>query len=195
MLKTFGHEIASTVWTALERTYNHDSVKQTNTLRDSLCQLEKGSSIVFEYKWKLKAICDQLSSSGHPIEESDKINWFLSGLDSEFEMFFAPQRLLSSQDRGISFCDLVFQAESHALFLASLTPTTPPPVAFTTTSFGCGYSTNTCGRGSSRGGSSHRHGRAGFSQRHPHCQLCQNKGHYANQFPDLPKFVTPSFIS
>lgn len=86
----------------------------------------------------------------------------MSSLGSSFEMFSTTQRLLSYQQRGISFHDLVFKAEIHELFLAILTPTNPYHVTFNATSSVRGYSTNTHGSGSSRGGSSSGHGLGEF---------------------------------
>lgn len=85
MSKTLGHDTTCDVWTALERTHSHDSTERTHTLRDSLPQLQKGSSIESEYGWKFEAMCDQLSAICHLVEESDKIHWFLFGLSSSFK--------------------------------------------------------------------------------------------------------------
>lgn len=152
-----------------------------HTLRDSLRHLQKGSSIVVEFGRKFKHICDQLTAIGHPLDESDKIHWFLCGLGSSFETFSTTQRLIRPRP---TFHDLLSQAESHELFLSSVNGSTSPPVSFhTTTSSGLGNSSNNRGRSSSREGSFRGRGR-----RPPICQLCRKEGHYATQCPDLPSF-------
>ncbi|GKB54513.1 zinc finger, CCHC-type containing LTR copia-type gag-polypeptide [Tanacetum coccineum] len=92
MAETLGHTTSHAVWTALESTYHHDSLKRTHTLRDSLNHLKKGTSTVAEYARKFKSICDQLTVIGHPLDENDKSHWFLCGLSSSFEMFSMTQR-------------------------------------------------------------------------------------------------------
>ncbi|GKB44839.1 zinc finger, CCHC-type containing LTR copia-type gag-polypeptide [Tanacetum coccineum] len=86
MAETLGHTTSHAVWTALESTYHHDSLKRTHTLRDSLNHLKKGTSTVAEYARKFKSICDQLTVIGHPLDENDKSHWFLCGLSSSFEI-------------------------------------------------------------------------------------------------------------
>ncbi|GKE69862.1 putative RNA-directed DNA polymerase [Tanacetum coccineum] len=94
MAETLGHTTSHAIWTALESTYRHDSLKCTHTLRDSLNHLKKGSSTVCEYAQKFKSICDQLTVIGHPLDENDKSHWFLCGLGSSFEMFSMTQLAL-----------------------------------------------------------------------------------------------------
>ncbi|GJW68396.1 putative RNA-directed DNA polymerase, partial [Tanacetum coccineum] len=117
MAETLGHTTSKAVWSALADAYSHDSIKRMHTLRDSLRHLQKGTSTVAEYSRKFKAICDQLNAIGHPLDESDKIHWFLCGLGSTFETFSTTQRLIRPRPK---FCDLLSQAESHELFLSSM---------------------------------------------------------------------------
>ncbi|GJY58673.1 zinc finger, CCHC-type containing LTR copia-type gag-polypeptide, partial [Tanacetum coccineum] len=77
MAETLGHTTAGAIWCALEAAYSHDSVERMHTLRDSLRQIKKGSSIVVEFARKFKAICDQLNAIGHPLDDTDKSHWFL----------------------------------------------------------------------------------------------------------------------
>ena len=42
---------------------------------------------VVEFGWKFKSICDQLEVIGHPVDEFNKIHWFLCGLGGAFETF------------------------------------------------------------------------------------------------------------
>ncbi|GJR00285.1 retrovirus-related pol polyprotein from transposon TNT 1-94 [Tanacetum coccineum] len=129
MAETLGHKTTGAVW----------------------CTLEKVSSTVGEFGRKFKHICDQLTAIGHPVEEYDKIHWFLYGLGSSFETFSTIQRLIMPRP---TFRDLISQVESHELFLSLLNGSTSPSVAFhSVTSSGRGNSTNSRGRSSSHGGS------------------------------------------
>lgn len=67
-----GHPTAREEWTTLESTYNHDSVERKQNMKDSLRQLQKGSSIVSDYDKKVKSICDQLATIGQLVDESNK---------------------------------------------------------------------------------------------------------------------------
>lgn len=135
MAETFGHDTTHSIWKALENTYSHDSVEQVHTPHDSLHHLQKGSSTVVDCSRKFKVVCDQLSAISHPLEESDKIHWFVSGLGSSFEMFLTTQHLIGPRPL---FHDILSQAESHKLFLSTLTNNNPTPVAFTVASSGRG---------------------------------------------------------
>ncbi|XP_071739129.1 uncharacterized protein [Rutidosis leptorrhynchoides] len=138
---------ASDVWSALKDNYSHDSLDRMHTLRDSLRQLQKGTSSISEYGHKFKSLCDQLAAIGHSIEETDKFHWFLCGLGSTFETFSTTQRAIKLR---ASFRDLVSQAESHELFLRYVQPMPTPPAAFplrSTNDQNRGYSSNYRGRG------------------------------------------------
>ena len=112
-------------------------------------------------------MCDQLTAIGHPVTDDDKSHWFLCGLGSSFETFSTTQRLITPRP---SFRDLVAQAESHELFLKSVTDSSVAPVAFNTTS-SYSSSTNNSGRGrgrnTSRGGGSSQRGRGRGGNRRP----------------------------
>ncbi|GJS37769.1 zinc finger, CCHC-type containing LTR copia-type gag-polypeptide [Tanacetum coccineum] len=81
MAETFGHTTSRAIWTVLEATYSHDSVKRMHALWDSHRTLKKGSSTVSKFSRKFKGICDQLNVIGHSLDENDKSHWFLCGLD------------------------------------------------------------------------------------------------------------------
>lgn len=190
MAETLGYSTSRAVWTALADIYQHDSLERTHTLRDSLRHLKKGNSTVSEYSRKFKGICDQLQAIGHPLTEDDKSHWFLCGLGSSFETFSTTQRLLLPRPK---FRDLLSQAESHEMFLQSISDSSVAPVAFHTTS-SRGSSDSSRGHGRSSRGSSNR-GRGRGNRRRPTCQLCRKEGHYASQCPDLQTFARgPSSI-
>lgn len=80
MAETLGLTTAHDVWNSLQRAYRQDSQEMMQTLKDTLRQLQKGSSTVSEFGAKFKGLCDELSAISHPVNELDKCYWFLCGL-------------------------------------------------------------------------------------------------------------------
>lgn len=113
MAETLYHKTSNTIWSTLEVVYSHDSVERMHTLWYSIRQIKKGSSNVAEFGQKFMSICDQLSAIVHPLDETDKIYWFLHGLGFLFENFSTTRRLIQPHP---AFCDLVSQAKSHDIF-------------------------------------------------------------------------------
>lgn len=129
----------------------------------------QGTSSVFDYSRKFKHYCDKLSAIGYPVDDTDKIHWFLYGLGASFEVF---STVIHNSKPAPSFRDLVVQAEGHELFLQTLYATTTPPVTFVSQQ---SRFSNNCGRDSSRGGNSRgfsNSGRGIGGRPPPHCQLC-----------------------
>ncbi|KAI3507180.1 hypothetical protein L1887_22027 [Cichorium endivia] len=171
-----GLQTARQIWVALEAAYSNSSVERIQNLRDQLRLLSKGSSTVSEFARKFRSLCDQLSAIGHPVEDSDKLHWFLCGLGAPFETFSTAIR---ASRTPINFRDLLAQAEGHELFLRSIHGSVTPPVAFS-----AAVRSNP-----DRGGRTSRGGR-GRGRRPPQCQLCRTPGHYANACPQLATFVS-----
>jgi hypothetical protein len=173
---------ARSIWLALEAAYCNSSVERIQNLKDQLRQSTKGASSVTEYGHRFKLLCDQLSAIGSPVDESDKLHWFLRGLGTSFESFSTAVR---TSRPAPAFRDLMAQAESHELFIQSLQGTSHPTIAFNAQSR---PSTPSRGRGqhASRSNSSRGRGR-----RPPTCQLCRKSGHYASACPDLATFANP----
>ncbi|KAI3514490.1 hypothetical protein L1887_12931 [Cichorium endivia] len=184
--ETLGLLTAHAIWSALEKAYSNSSVERIHSLRDSLRTMTKGTDSVSDYSRKFKNYCDKLSAIGYPVDDMDKLHWFLCGLGASFETFSTAIR--TSKPAPI-FRDLVAQAEGHELFLQTLHATTTPPVAFVSQQ---NRSTNNRGRGSPRGGNSrgsNASGRGRGGRRSPHCQLCRTNGHYASSCPSLPTYA------
>ncbi|GKE47260.1 retrovirus-related pol polyprotein from transposon TNT 1-94, partial [Tanacetum coccineum] len=66
---------------------------------------------------QFKGICDKLAAIGQPVDEMDKLHWFVCGLGASFETFSTAIRTTKP---FTTFCDLLSQAESHEMFLKSL---------------------------------------------------------------------------
>jgi hypothetical protein len=79
--------------------------------------MECGSRIIFEYSRVLKTNCDQLSLMRCPVEDTDKVHWYLHGLGHEFSSFFTTQLSLTFIP---SFKDIVLKAESFDFFSKSV---------------------------------------------------------------------------
>ncbi|KAJ0837337.1 hypothetical protein HanRHA438_Chr16g0777101 [Helianthus annuus] len=172
------------IWLALGSAYSHISIERIQKLRDQLRLTTKGSSSVSDFGRKFMGICDQLSAIGHPVDEADKLHWFLCGLRPAFETFSTSIRTSKPQP---PYRDLLVQAKNHELFLRSLHGNTTPLVAFNSQQFRGGGSGNR-GSGGRFHHSSSIDGR-GRGRRSPQCQLCRKHGNFADSCPNIASFV------
>ena len=186
MAEAVGLSTSREVWTALESTFSHPSKAREIRLKDDLQLMKRGTHPVTVYARAFKVLCDQLHAIGRPVDETDKVHWFLHGLGPDFSTFTTAHM---AQTLLPCFSDLVSKAESFEFFQKSLETLAPPVAAFT------------ANRSSShRGGSSFRHNRgrgygpsnnsshSGQSRTHtnqgrrpPRCQICRLEGHYADR--------------
>ncbi|KAJ0926327.1 putative RNA-directed DNA polymerase [Helianthus annuus] len=203
---TFGLTSAREIWAALEAAFCNTSVERVQNLRDNLRALRKEEKSVAEYGRAFKAICDQLSAIGHPIDNMDQLHWFLCGLGPTFESFSTSTRSVRPVP---SFIDLLASAESHELFIKNLHGThDKPTVAFTAQ--GHTQRPNTQGNSYRQNRASHAHFRPnrpnffnnrgsnrsyGRQNRNPICQLCRKSGHYASQCFQLASYATAAVPS
>lgn len=67
-------------WTTLQTVFSYSSVSRTHHLREELLSLHRGDLSVEDYGRKFKALCDELSAIGRPVDDADKEHWFLRGL-------------------------------------------------------------------------------------------------------------------
>ena len=75
--------------------------------------MRRGTRSVTEYAQAFKAFCDQLHAIGRPVDDTDKVHWFLYGFGSDFTNFSTSQM---AQTPLPSFPNLVSKAESFELF-------------------------------------------------------------------------------
>ena len=78
---------ARDAWLALEVSFSHSSKTRELQLKDELQLMQRGSRGVAEYARSFRSLCDQLSAIGKPIDDTDKVHWFLRGLGSDFKIF------------------------------------------------------------------------------------------------------------
>ncbi|KAF5462652.1 hypothetical protein F2P56_018640 [Juglans regia] len=105
------------VWTALETAFSHKSKVRELQIKDELHLMKRGSRSVSKYSRVFKSHCDQLSAMGRPVEDTDKVHWYLHGLGHEFSTFSTTQLSLTPIP---SFKDVVPKAESFDLFSKSI---------------------------------------------------------------------------
>ena len=83
--------ISKDVWTTLETAFNHESKVRELQIKDELNLMKHGSCSVSKYSQAFKSHCDQLLAMGRPIEDTDKVYWYLHGLGHEFSTFSTTQ--------------------------------------------------------------------------------------------------------
>uniref|UniRef100_A0A2N9HI66 Uncharacterized protein n=1 Tax=Fagus sylvatica TaxID=28930 RepID=A0A2N9HI66_FAGSY len=170
------------VWSTLETTFSHRSKSRELRLKDELQHMKKDARTVVEYSHEFKSVCDQLAAMGRPVDDLDKIHWYLRGLGSSFSTFSTTQLSLSSLP---SFTEIVPMAESYENFVKSLElPSTgSTSAAFTASSqvtnppLLVGVVVLLVGS-RSRGGSRYQRNRP------IRCQICRGEGHYATSCRD-----------
>jgi len=95
------------VWNSLETTFSQKSKIRELQIKDELHLMKRGSRSIFKYSRIFKAYCDQLSAMGLPVEDTDKVHWYLRGLGHEFSTFSITQLSLTPIP---SFKDIVSKA-------------------------------------------------------------------------------------
>ena len=95
--------------------------------------MKRGIKPVAEYARAFKIIWNQLHAIGRPVEDIDKVHWFLRGFATDFSTFSTTQMALTSI---LCFADLVSKPESFELFQRSLESSDSTPIAFTATNRG-----------------------------------------------------------
>jgi hypothetical protein len=87
MSEVLGLKHAHEAWTALEASFSHISKTRELQLKDELQLMQRGSKLVAEFSRLFKGLCDQLASIGRPIDDLDKIHWFLRALGPDYKIF------------------------------------------------------------------------------------------------------------
>ncbi|PIA57119.1 hypothetical protein AQUCO_00600091v1 [Aquilegia coerulea] len=120
MSEVLGLTCAADVWKTLEEVFSYKSKSREIQLKDELQLMKKGTQSVDEYSRKFKLVCDQLAAMGKPVDDTDKVHWFLRGLGSEFRSFSTS---VLSRPPLPTFKEIVPTLQSNELFLKSLPAT------------------------------------------------------------------------
>lgn len=94
-------------WQALEASFSHKSKTRELQLKGELQIIKKGTRSVVEYSRAFKTVCDQLSTIGCPMVDTDNVHWFLWGLGAGFSSF---STTIMSHSQIPSFKDVVPKA-------------------------------------------------------------------------------------
>jgi hypothetical protein len=95
MAEVLGLSTSHAVWIALQFAFIPRSKIHEIHLKNDLQHLKRESRSVIEYSRSFKAFCDQFAAMGSPVDETNKVHWFLCGLGSEFANFSTIQLSLS----------------------------------------------------------------------------------------------------
>ncbi|CAE5962997.1 unnamed protein product [Arabidopsis arenosa] len=95
------------VWLSLADNFNQSFIAREFDLRRRLQLLTNRGKDFLVYCQKFRAICDQLSSIGKPVEESMKIFTFLNGLGREYDpITHVGSTVLTTAACSIPLCDI-----------------------------------------------------------------------------------------
>ena len=172
MSEVLGLSHAHEAWTILEASFSHRSKTRELQLNDELQLMQRGSKSVVEFSRLFKGICDQLAAIGRPIDDLDKVHWFLRALGPYYKIFSITmlfQLLLHS------FADIVLKALSHEIFERSLSQQS------TNSAFYAQQNSSTRPKNTKRGNPKHSFTSASKSSTSSpvYCQLCDKEGHLA----------------
>ncbi|GFS35858.1 hypothetical protein Acr_00g0042540 [Actinidia rufa] len=117
MSEVLGLNHAHKAWTTLEAFFSHRSKTRELQLKDEFQLMHRGSKFVSDFSRLFKGICHQLADIGHPIDDLDKVHWFLRVLGPDYKIF---STTMLSQLLLPSFADIVPKALSHEIFERSL---------------------------------------------------------------------------
>ncbi|GAU42671.1 hypothetical protein TSUD_106450 [Trifolium subterraneum] len=117
---------ARDAWLILERAFGTRSRSRVMSLKERLNSIRKeGSTIVAAYMQNIRAVSDELSLIGHPVDDIDLVIHALNGLDPSFREFTASIR---TRDNPISFDDLYVKLMDYEMYLKRdelMNPQTP----------------------------------------------------------------------
>ena len=87
MSEVLGLSHAHKAWTTLEASFSHRSKTRELQLKDELQLMQRGSKSMAEFSWLFKGLCNQLAAIGRPIDDLDKVHWFLRALGPDYKIF------------------------------------------------------------------------------------------------------------
>ena len=104
-------------WHALEVSFSHRSKTRELQLKDELQLTHHGSQSIAKFSRTFKGLYDQLAAIGRPIDDTDKVHWYLRALGPDYKIF---STTMMSQLPLPSFAEIVSKALSHEIFERSV---------------------------------------------------------------------------
>jgi len=101
----------------LEASFSNRSKTRELQLKDELQLMQRGSRFIAEFSRLFKGLYDQLAAIGRPIDDTDKVHWYLRALGPHYKIF---STTIMSQLPLPSFSDIVPKALSHEIFARSV---------------------------------------------------------------------------
>ncbi|KAL6334726.1 hypothetical protein AAG906_021385 [Vitis piasezkii] len=117
MSEVLGFRHSHEAWHALEVSFSHRSKTRELQLKDELQLMHRGSQSIAEFSRTFKGLCDQLAAIGRPIDDTDKVHWYLRALGPDYKIF---STTMMSQLPLPSFAEIVPKALSHEIFERSV---------------------------------------------------------------------------
>ena len=117
MSEVLGLKHAHEAWTTLDASFSNRLKTRELQLKDELQLMQRGSKSVAEFSRLFKGLCDQLAAIGRPIDDLDKVHWFLRALGPDYKIF---STTMLSQSPLPSFADIIPKALSHEIFERSV---------------------------------------------------------------------------
>lgn len=114
-----GLSTSQEIWKTLAKNFNRSSLARVFELRRNLQLVSKKGKTFTEYCREFRTICDQLSSIGHPVEESMKIFNFFNGLGREYDHVCTVVQHSLSRTPAPTFNDVVSEVAGYDSRLTS----------------------------------------------------------------------------
>ncbi|RVW25418.1 Retrovirus-related Pol polyprotein from transposon RE1 [Vitis vinifera] len=176
MSEVLGFRHSHEAWHALEVSFSHRSKTRELQLKDELQLTHCGSQSIAEFSCTFKGLCDQLATIRHPIDDTDKVHWYLRALGPDYKIF---STTMMSQLPLPSFAEIVSKALSHEIFERSVSHSSSNSAYFVQqTSKVAGH--KQVKHRSSASPTPFANSKSS-SNSSVHCQLCDKEGHSAKR--------------
>ena len=117
MSEVLGLRHSHEAWRALEVSFSSRLKTCELQLKDELQLMQRGFQSIAEFSRTFKGLCDQLAVIGRPIDDTDKVHWYLQALGPDYKIF---STTMMSQLSLPSFVKIVPKALSHEIFERSV---------------------------------------------------------------------------
>ncbi|KAB5573941.1 hypothetical protein DKX38_001135 [Salix brachista] len=117
MGEVLGLQHSHEAWRVLEASFSNRSKTRELQIKDELQMMQRGSRSIAEFSRLFKGLCDQLAAIGRPVDDTDKVHWYLRALGPDYKIF---STTMMSQLPLPSFSDVVPKALSHEIFAKSV---------------------------------------------------------------------------